>query len=99
MARSNAQDEMLSLLSWLQAMGVDAAVDETAHDWLSRGNSPPGGTFAWPSQDAAESAPVINVTRPVPGQTVSPSRNAPTEPARPRAATPLGASEAETGAR
>jgi uracil-DNA glycosylase len=99
MVGSNAQDEMLSLLSWLQAMGVDAAVDETAHDWLSRGNSPPGGTFAWPSQETAESAPAANVARPVPGQAVPSSRNTPTEPVRPRAATPLGASEAETGAR
>ncbi len=101
MARSNSQDEALELLGWLQAMGVDAAVDETAHDWLSRGNEPPGGAFAWPRPDQ-ESA-VANVDRPAPGQSAprprTPGSPAPTEPARPRAATPLGASEAETGAR
>ncbi len=101
MARSNSQDEALELLGWLQAMGVDAAVDETAHDWLSRGNEPPGGAFVWPRPDQ-ESA-VANVDRQVPGQSGprprTPGSPAPTEPARPRAATPLGASEAETGAR
>ena len=97
---------MLALLGWLQAMGVDAAVGETAHDWLSRGNEPPGATFAWPRPDhtAAESTAAAAVARPSVGQTAPrarlPESPSQTEPAaRPRAATPLGASEAETGAR
>lgn len=104
MARSNSQDEVLALLGWLQAVGVDAAVDETAHDWLSHGSEPPGGAFAWPRPDqgVTENTAVANVTRPSTTQSTPRPRigsSALTEPARPRASTPLGASEAETGAR
>lgn len=96
---------MLALLDWFQAMGVDAAVGETAHDWLARGDEAPGAGFAWPKRDAvsgqrAATAPAT--VRPS-GASSSPrpvARNAPgADMARPRAATPLGASEAETGAR
>ena len=43
MAKSASQDEMLALLNWFQAMGVDAAVDDTAQDWLARGPQRAGG--------------------------------------------------------
>lgn len=95
MTKLASQEEMLALLDWFQAMGADAAVDETSCDWLARGPTPPGAAFAWPRPDDAparvppESAPS---RRPV-------SQNPPADITRPRAATPLGASEAETGAR
>lgn len=86
---------MLALLDWFQAMGADAAVDETSRDWLARGPTPPGAEYAWPRRDTepmlvqAESAQA----RSLPAQSQTPAIT------RPRAATPLGASEAETGAR
>lgn len=97
---------MLSLLSWLQAMGADAAVGDTAQDWLQRGNDAPGAAFAWPERGDPASAGGLptNAVRGVdPGQTPvrlgNPGNSATPEAARPRAVTPLGASEAETGAR
>lgn len=96
---------MLSLLNWLQAMGADAAVGDTAHDWLSRGNDAPGAGFALPERgDRAPGArPASDAPRADQRQSPPPSRaprsgSAP-ETGRPRAVTPLGASEAETNAR
>jgi len=86
---------MLALLDWFQTMGADAAVDETSCDWLARGPTPPGAGYAWPRPDEPP-APVQSqggAARRIPAP------NAITETTRPRAATPLGASEAETGAR
>jgi len=103
MTRSYDQDEALAVLDWLQAMGVDAAVGETPHDWLARANDPPGSGFAFPSRDLAAppaSKPAVlgapAASSPLPTR---PIRGTGGETARPRAATPLGASEAETGAR
>jgi len=96
---------MLSLLNWLQAMGVDAAVDDAAHDWLSRGNEAPGAAFAWPERgDPALGAKASSdAVRADPRQSTLRSRSAEpqgaSDPGRPRAVTPLGVSEAETGAR
>lgn len=96
---------MLALLDWFQAMGVDAAVGETAHDWLARGDKAPGAGFAWPKRDAeggerAATAPATVRPSGAPSSPRPVARNAPgADMARPRAATPLGASEAETGAR
>jgi DNA polymerase len=101
---------MLSLLSWLQAMGADAAVGDTAQDWLQRKNDAPGAAFAWPDRKEAGLAgrPAPHVAgesddgqspvraRAVPG---APGTSGSPQAARPRAVTPLGASEAETGAR
>jgi len=96
---------MLALLDWFHAMGADAAVDGVAQDWLARGSQPPGAGFIWPSREDGNAAPA---------RTSEPSRRAASEPqtrataatayspseaARPRATTPLGASEAETAAR
>lgn len=95
MDKPASREEMLALLDWFQAMGADAAVDETSCDWLARGPTPPGAAYAWPRPDDAqpltqpESAPSRRL----------PAQNPTAETARPRAATPLGASEAETGAR
>lgn len=96
------KDEMLALLDWFQAMGVDAAVGETAHDWLARGEEAPGAGFSWPERDANRSEKAAAIPVPQPSQTARPAISRSTtgaDPVRPRAATPLGASEAETGAR
>jgi DNA polymerase len=99
------QDELLALLSWYQAMGADAAVGEAAHDWLARGDEAPGAGFSWPRRDkaGAETNRVEPVARPAanPSPVHSQPSRSPVvgETSRPRAATPLGASEAETGAR
>ncbi|MFA7307744.1 MAG: uracil-DNA glycosylase family protein [Hyphomicrobium sp.] len=95
MDKPASREEMLALLDWFQAMGADAAVDETSCDWLARGPTPPGAAYAWPRPDDAQplTQPESAPTRRLPAQ--SPTA----ETTRPRAATPLGASEAETGAR
>ncbi len=85
---------MLALLDWFQAMGADVAVDETSRDWLSRGPIPPGANYAWPGRDDVAHVPAAS---PATRQSPHPSRQEGV--LRPRATTPLGASEAETGAR
>jgi uracil-DNA glycosylase len=45
--------EILGLLDWYRAMGVDAALDTEPVDWLARGPVAPGQGYAWPSRDAA----------------------------------------------
>jgi len=104
MADSFEHDEVLALLGWYQAMGVDTAAGETVHDWLARGDEAPGASFSWPKRDraVAEASKAGPATRPAanPAPRLQPARSAPgIETGRPRAATPLGASEAETGAR
>jgi len=102
MTKDYSKDDALALLDWMQAMGIDAALDPEPHDWLERGTRPPGTGFAWPSRDT----PPPSAT-PGPSNASSPLSPAPTlrsppplgEPQRPRPATPLGASEAETAAR
>lgn len=103
MTSSYDQDELRALLGWLQAMGVDAVVGETAHDWLSRGDEPPGAGFSWPNRGdtgtpaaALAARPAAN---PLPPRARAAGSVAGVDSARPRAATPLGANEAETGAR
>jgi len=99
---------MLALLGWFQAMGVDAALDDLPQDWLARGPLPPGAGFAWPSRDGAPMQPASpsspagvvpgpsSLRRPELAQLPVVAAEA---AARPRAVTPLGASDAETGAR
>lgn len=91
---------MLALLDWFQAMGADAAVDETSCDWLAHGPTPPGAAYAWPRLNDAQALDAQALTQPesAPSRRL-PAQNLTAETARPRAATPLGASEAETGAR
>lgn len=90
-----SREEMLALLDWFQAMGADAAVDETSCDWLARGPTPPGAAYVWPRPD---DSPGLTQPESAPARRL-PAQNPTVETARPRAATPLGASEAETGAR
>jgi uracil-DNA glycosylase family 4 len=106
MTTKQSQDEMLALLDWYQALGVDAALDDVPHDWLTRGPLPPGAGFGWPSRDGALMPPV-SPSSPA-GVVHGPSSSRRPELAqlpvaeatvRPRAVTPLGASDAETGAR
>jgi uracil-DNA glycosylase len=105
MTNSFEHDEVLALLAWYQAMGVDAAVGETAHDWLARGGEAPGAGFSLPKRenagaDAAKGEPAARpATNPAAARPQSSRSTGGGETVRPRAATPLGASEAETGAR
>ena len=87
--------EMLALLEWLQAMGATAAVDDVAHDWLARGPVAPGQGFSWPDRSvpAAPAAPVS------PQPPVPPTLRPVVEPQRAPPRTPLGLSDAESGAR
>jgi DNA polymerase len=96
MTNSFEQDEVLALLAWYQAMGVDVAVGETAHDWLARRDEAPGAGFSLPKRDnsKADTGNGQPAARPQPSKSAGVG-----ETVRPRAATPLGASEAETGAR
>jgi DNA polymerase len=95
MTKQASREEMLALLDWFQAMGADAAVDEASRDWLARGPKPPGADYSWPRRDDALAPPQPESaqSRRIPAQSQTP------ELMRPRAATPLGASEAEIGAR
>lgn len=48
------------ILAWYEAMGVDAALQETPVDWLSRGETAPGAGFALttvPAERATAAAP------------------------------------------
>lgn len=87
---------MLALLDWFQAMGVDAAVDDSSCDWLARGPRAPGADYAWPRADNP-----VALGEPTTNARLVPDNHTPTAAvaARPRAATPLGASDAEIGAR
>jgi uracil-DNA glycosylase family 4 len=95
MTKLASREEMLALLDWFQAMGVDAAVDDSSCDWLARGPKAPGADYVWRHSEVpstpGESAANARIS-PRPGTAAPPA-------ARPRAATPLGASEAEIGAR
>ncbi len=47
------QEQMVALLAWYQAAGVDCALGETPHDWLTGPPRAPGVDFAWPGKDVA----------------------------------------------
>jgi DNA polymerase len=107
MTKMASQDEMLALLNWFHAMGVDAALDDVPQDWLARGPLPPGAGFAWPSRDEVSSAIPSLSSSERGGVSASAGHGGSTSPQpksaeaamRPRAITPLGPSDAETGAR
>ncbi len=73
------------ILAWYEAMGVDAALQETAVDWLARGESAPGDGFLLPQatkartepqQAPAERAPAAPAARPprqFPGKAPTPA--------------------------
>ena len=48
------RQELLALLDWYRAMGVDAAIGEDKIDWLEHGAAPPGKTFVWPARSEPE---------------------------------------------
>ena len=50
------RQELLALLDWYRAMGVDAAVGEDKIDWLEHGAAPPGKTFVWPERHDTENS-------------------------------------------
>ena len=102
---SSNQEKMLALLHWFQAMGVDAAVSDTAQDWLVRGDETPGAGFSWPKRDAPSGEKITESPSSYPAASqpalrTEAARSSPDiDLGRPRAMTPLGASEAEIGAR
>ncbi len=94
----------LSQLTWYQAAGVDAALAATPINWLERGASPPGGSYAWPNRSDQPGSQVAEApARPAPEPqrviTPSPAAQLHSPPTRSRPQTPLAASEAETDAR
>jgi uracil-DNA glycosylase len=98
--------EILGLLDWYRAMGVDAALEAEPVDWLARGAAAPGQGYAWPHREAANitSREAVNVPsrESTPPRVSSPSPRPVAPPvldARPRPQTPLAPSEAETDAR
>jgi uracil-DNA glycosylase family 4 len=107
MSEPRSDLDILRILDWYKAAGVDAALDDLPVDWLGRGPAAPGQGFAWPDrqQVATYAPPNINTalprmeavrTAPIkPAQQSSPSHE--TSNIRPQ--TPLAASEAETEAR
>jgi uracil-DNA glycosylase len=49
--------QLLALLAWWRDAGVDVALDETAIDWASRGETGPGADFLWPAQPSNMAVP------------------------------------------
>lgn len=111
MTSSSDYTDALRVLDWLQAMGVDAAVGDTAEDWLGRGNEAPGAGFSWPRVGRPVGPRVGDAhpaDKPVSAGQPRPALKSPAtlgtravggESTRPRASTPLGPSEAESSAR
>jgi uracil-DNA glycosylase len=104
--------EILGLLDWYRAMGVDAALEHEPVNWLARGSSAPGQGFVWPDR-AAVQAPARPSFEPLPtaarsasssplphAEAARPDARPEARPdARPRPQTPLAASDAGTDAR
>ena len=100
MAIERDSSELLGLLDWYRAMGVDAAIDAEPTDWLARGPAAPGQGFIWPSRQSENSGAergADNQSR-VPPPSPAPRDSGRAE-VRARPQTPLAASEAETDAR
>jgi uracil-DNA glycosylase len=77
---------LVALLEWYRDMGVDAALSDTATDWLQPGRAPPGAKFAMPSrpQPGTHLGGATFATTATPGGGASASA-APTRSAEPRA--------------
>lgn len=54
--QGHEQWQMVALLDWLQAMGVDAAVSEVATQWRSASPRSPGAEFDWSLLRSADEA-------------------------------------------
>ncbi len=90
--------DVLALLEWYRAAGIDATVADKPTDWLTRGNTPPGHAYRWPNDERA-SAPALNERNSDPARAPASMPAKPTLSERPRAQTPLAASEAESEGR
>ncbi len=64
------------LLAWYEAMGVDAAVEDSAIDWLARGARVPGAGFALP---AAKIESAQSLARPDPAGRARPTAASPAQ--------------------
>jgi DNA polymerase len=96
MPKPESHRQLLALLDWYQSMGADAVLGDVPQDWLARGPSPPGASYAWPQRDGAAGHSVSPQECAAPAS--RPAGTPETKP-RPRAATPLAPTEAETAAR
>lgn len=94
-----ASEDLVAWLEWLAAMGVDAAVEEVATDWLASGPRLPGAGYEWPlaaPASLAANAAAGGGSPPTPslhrggsaGETPAPQRPQPA--ARPSAGRPVG---------
>ncbi len=74
--------ELVAVLDWYRAMGVDEATGDVPIDWLQRGDGAPGKGFERPSPAALSTPPEPAVARAAPTAAVHPtSRPAPAIPA------------------
>ena len=104
MTQASTTSDLVALLDWYRAMGVDTALNDSTVDWLARGTAAPGHDFAWPDRpDRNTTQSLTEVAHPAKAPGLAPPvRQMPvtarTEPS-PRPQTPLAPSAAETDAR
>src|SRR5215831_9831924 len=73
--------ELVAVLDWYRAMGVDEATGDVPIDWLQRGDWAPGKGFDRPSLAALSAPPEAAVARAAPGAASRPApRPAPASP-------------------
>lgn len=92
-AEARAQRATAALLAWYRDMGADAALEETAINWLARGDVRPGAEFKLP--EAVQPIPASQARPPVSRPTPEPPQAAP----RPRPAMQLVPAEPQPSAR
>jgi len=98
MGTSEEIRDVLALLDWYRAAGVDFAVADEPTDWLARGAAAPGHHYNWPTADRTPApTPTSGSANSIGTPTASHARPASIE--RPRAQTPRAASEAESEGR
>jgi uracil-DNA glycosylase len=78
MTQNDTQQKLAGrILAWYDAMGVDAALEETPIDWLSRGDVAPGAGFSLAGSaepEPARRAPAPPAPRPPVAPTARPAR-------------------------
>lgn len=107
MADGEINGQLVSLLAWYRELGVDAAIAETATDWLERSDRAPGAGFSVPdpSQDTIDArSPTERAIsdRPPGGRPPAapePSRPTAEQSQRPPAATPRAPTVADPARR
>lgn len=82
------RDDLLALLAWWRAAGVDCALDEEPVDWTAAPDRWPGQDFAWP--DKAEAIQPGSAPTPRPGS-AAPLTAPPVRPPAPRLVPPEAA--------